>query len=120
MVDPEKEFRRQMLAEAHAERDRLLPLRTEATQTTIELMRVSTGRTDEPDLVPYLNLTYLLTIKRAYGDDKLLAFALSLANWAVASIDELAKLTGASAQQIIDKYETEIMAAREAADEEPA
>jgi hypothetical protein len=119
-VDAEREFRRKMLSEAHAERDRLLPLREEATQTTIELMRASTSRTDEPDLVPYLNLTYLLTIKRVYGDDELLAFALSLANWAVASIDEIAKITGATTQQIIDRYETQIMSAREAPDDEPA
>ncbi|BBC34577.1 hypothetical protein SGFS_058710 [Streptomyces graminofaciens] len=114
----EREERRALFAEVHAERDRLLPLRAEATRTTIELMRTNTGRTDEPDLVPYLNLTYLLTIKRAYGDDQLMAFALSLANWAVASIDELAKLTGRTAQQIVDRYETEIMAAREASDED--
>ncbi|ULR51812.1 hypothetical protein [Streptomyces deccanensis] len=111
--DRDREHRRDMLAEVHRERDRLLPLRAEATETTIELMRTSTGHVSEPDLVPYLNLMYLLTVKRAYGDDQLLAFALSLANWAVVAIDEVAHHTGRTAEQVIDQYETEIMAARE-------
>ncbi|WP_216588663.1 hypothetical protein [Streptomyces brasiliscabiei] len=112
----DKELRQELLAEVHAERDRLLPLRAEATETTIELMRTSTGHVTEPDLVPYLNLAYLLTVRRAYGDDQLLAFALSLANWAVAAIDEVAKTTGRTAEQVIDRYETEIIAARESAE----
>jgi hypothetical protein len=112
-LDSDREHREEMLAEVHRERDRLLPLRAEATETTIELMRTSTGQVSEPDLVPYLNLMYLLTVKRAYGDDQLLAFALSLANWAVVAIDEVAKYTGRTAEQVIDQYETEIIAARE-------
>ena len=114
-LDFDREHRQEMLAEVHRERDRLLPLRAEATETTIELMRTSTGQVSEPDLVPYLNLMYLLTVKRAYGDDQLLAFALSLANWAVVAIDEVAKATGRTAEQVIDQYETEIIAARESA-----
>ncbi|QFQ98597.1 hypothetical protein F9278_23275 [Streptomyces phaeolivaceus] len=114
-MDWDKEQRQEWLAEVHLERDRLLPLRAEATETTIELMRTSTGQVAEPDLVPYLNLTYLLTVKRAYGDDQLLAFALSLANWAVAALDEVAKVTGRTAEQVIDQYETAIIAARESA-----
>ena len=113
-----KEQRQELLAEVHVERDRLLPLRAEATQTTIELMRTSTGHVSEPDLVPYLNLAYLLTVKRAYGDDQLLAFALSLANWAVAAVEEVAKFTGRTAEQVIDQYETGIIEAREAAADE--
>ncbi|MBD9703911.1 hypothetical protein [Streptomyces caniscabiei] len=115
-MDWDREHRRELLAEVHRERDRLLPFRAEAT---IELMRTSTGQVSEPDLVPYLNLMYLLTVKRAYGDDQLLAFALSLANWAVVAIDEVAKATGRTAEQVIDQYETEIIAARESAPPEP-
>ncbi|MBD9724748.1 hypothetical protein PV755_04350 [Streptomyces caniscabiei] len=121
-MDWDREHRRELLAEVHRERDRLLPFRaeaTEATEATIELMRTSTGQVSEPDLVPYLNLMYLLTVKRAYGDDQLLAFALSLANWAVVAIDEVAKATGRTAEQVIDQYETEIIAARESAPPEP-
>ncbi|MFD7446349.1 hypothetical protein [Streptomyces sp. NPDC059909] len=115
----DKRERQQMIAEVQAERERLLPLREEATRTTIELLRTSTGRSAESDLVPYLNLAYLLGVKRARGEDDLVAFALSLANWAVVAVDEVARYSGRTAEQVIDQYETEIMAAREAADETP-
>lgn len=115
----DKQQRQQVIAEVQAERERLLSLREEATQTTIEMLRTSTGRASEAELVPYLNMAYLLGVKRARGEDDLLAFALSLANWAVVAIDEVAKYTNRTAEQVIDQYETEIMATREAQDESP-
>ncbi|MER5543401.1 hypothetical protein AB5L52_17040 [Streptomyces sp. CG4] len=121
----EKHERRRFLGEVHAERDRLLPLRAEATRTTIEMVRTSGRQAAEPDLVPYLNLAYLLAVKRTRSEDEMLAFALSLANWAVAAVADLAKYTDRTVEQVVDVYETAIMAAAEAdeedeADEEPA
>ncbi|WP_369391483.1 hypothetical protein AB5J72_30625 [Streptomyces sp. CG1] len=56
------------VGKVHAERDRLLPLRAEATRTTIEMVRTR-------------------------SEDELFAFALSLANLAVAAVVDLAKFT---------------------------
>ncbi|MEU5978275.1 hypothetical protein [Streptomyces sp. NPDC047315] len=106
----DEEARRRMLVEVQAERERLLPLRAEATRTTIAMVRQNTEQ--PPDLVPYLNLAYLLGVRRTQGEDALIAFALSLANWAVATVDEVASYTGRSAEQVVDQYETDIMAAR--------
>lgn len=107
----DKEQRRRLIAEVQAERERLLPLREEATETTIATMRQS-APADPPDLVPYLNLAYILGVKHTRGEDGLLAFALSLANWAAASIKEVAKYTGRTAEEVIDQYETELMEMR--------
>ncbi|MGW2423476.1 hypothetical protein ACWC0C_30215 [Streptomyces sp. NPDC001709] len=115
----EKHQRRQFLGEVHDERDRLLPLRAEATRTTIEMVRTSGRQVAEPDLVPYLNLAYLLAVKRTRSEDELLAFALSLANWAVAAVADLAKYTDRTVEEVVDVYETAIMAAADA-DEEPS
>ncbi|MEU5535103.1 hypothetical protein [Streptomyces sp. NPDC020362] len=117
----EKHERRRFLGEVHAERDRLLPLRAEATQTTIEMVRKNAAQVSQPDLVPYLNLAYLLAVRRGHGEDQLMAFALSLANWAVSVTADLAECTDRTVEQVIDVYETAIMAAAEAAgaDEEP-
>ncbi|WP_236242611.1 hypothetical protein [Streptomyces sp. CC228A] len=106
-----KEQRRRVIAEVQTERERLLPLREEATETTIAAMRQSAAA--EPlDLVPYLNLAYLLGVRHTRGDDGLLAFALSLANWAAACIKEVAEYTGRTTEEVIDQYETELMEAR--------
>jgi hypothetical protein len=77
------------------------------------MLRTSTGHEGEPHLVPYLNLAYLLGVKNAYGDDKLMALALSVANWATTAITDLAQHTGRTPQQIIDQYETDVIADRE-------
>ncbi|MFB7502385.1 hypothetical protein [Streptomyces broussonetiae] len=114
-----REQRRRMLMEVHAERDRLLPLRAEATRTTIEMVRKNAAHVEDPDLVPYLNLAYLLGVKRGLGEDELMAFALSLANWTVAAISDLAKYTERTVEQVIDLYETAIMEAAEADGEDP-
>ena len=116
----DKHERTWLIAEVQAERERLLPLRGEATRTTIEMVRKSAEQVAQPDLVPYLNLAYLLGVKRARGDDELLAFALSLANWAVAAISDLAKYTDRTVEQVVDLYETALMAAAAEADEDPA
>ncbi|QNP71523.1 hypothetical protein IAG44_20215 [Streptomyces roseirectus] len=114
-----KKQRQRMLAEVHAERDRLLPLRSEASQTTIEMVRTSAAQVGDPDMVPYLNLAYILGVKRGRGDDALVAFSLSLANWAVAAIAEVARCTDRTVEQVVDVYETAIMAAAaERAEEE--
>ncbi|MFI1763686.1 hypothetical protein ACH41H_16780 [Streptomyces sp. NPDC020800] len=117
----EKHERRRFLGEVRAERDRLLPLRAEATRTTIEMVRKNAAQVSEPDLVPYLNLAYLLAVKRGFGEDQLMAFALSLANWAVSAISDLAECTDRTVEQVVDVYETAIMAAAQAAQagEEP-
>ncbi|MFI7408434.1 hypothetical protein ACIBU0_07175 [Streptomyces sp. NPDC049627] len=115
----DKHQRQWLIAEVQAERERLLPLRAEATRTTIEMVRKSAANVSEPDLVPYLNLAYLLGVKRGLGEDELLAFALSLANWAVAAIADLATCTDRTVEQVVDMYETALMAAAEEADEEP-
>ncbi|MET7550883.1 hypothetical protein [Streptomyces sp. NPDC005078] len=78
---------RTMIAQVQVERQRLLPEHEEATQTTIDMLRTSTGR-DDPASVPYLNLAYLLGVKNTYGDDKLMALALSVANWATTAIND--------------------------------
>ncbi|MET8980912.1 hypothetical protein ABZX85_35455 [Streptomyces sp. NPDC004539] len=115
----DKKMRQYVLSEVYAERDRLLPLRGEASRTTIEMVRTSAGEVREPELVPYLNLAYILGVKRGRGDDALVAFALSLANWAVAAIAEVARSTDRSVEQVVDVYETAIMAAAaESGDEE--
>ena len=114
----EKHERQRFLGEVHAERDRLLPLRAEATRTTIEMVRKNAAHVSEPDLVPYLNLAYLVGVKRARGEDELMAFALSLANWAVAAVADIAKITDRTVEQVVDVYETAIMAAAEELDEE--
>ncbi|WBO64241.1 hypothetical protein [Streptomyces camelliae] len=116
----DKEQRRKMLMEVHAERDRLLPLRAEATRTTIEMVRKNAAHVSDPDLVPYLNLAYILGVKRGLGEDQLLAFALSLANWTVAMIADIARFTGSTVEEVVDVYETEILAAAQDNDEEPA
>ncbi|MFC8239097.1 hypothetical protein [Streptomyces sp. NPDC057284] len=103
---------RTMIAQVQVERQRLLPEHEDATQTTIDMLRTSTGR-DDPASVPYLNLAYLLGVKNTYGDDKLMALALSVANWATTAINDLAHHTGRTPQQIIDHYETDIIADRE-------
>lgn len=113
----DKHERQWVIAEVQAERERLLPLRAEATQTTIEMVRKSGAQVAEPDLVPYLNLAYLLGVKRARGEDELLAFALSLANWAVAAVADLAKCTDRTVEQVVDVYETALMAAAEAGED---
>jgi predicted secreted protein len=77
------------------------------------MLRTSTNQISEPHLAPYLNTACLLGVERAHGDDGLMAFALSPANWAVAAVDDVARHTGRTAEQDIDRYETEIMAARE-------
>ncbi|GAA1045220.1 hypothetical protein [Streptomyces murinus] len=125
----DKDERRQWLMEVHAERDRLLPLRSEATRTTIGMLRGNAAHASQPDLVPYLNLTYLMAVKEGRGEDELMAFALSLANWAVSAVVDLAQHTNRTVEQVLDSYETAIMAAAEAeadegdradqADEEP-
>ncbi|WP_175407143.1 hypothetical protein [Streptomyces sp. TRM64462] len=114
----EKEARRRLIAEVQAERERLLPLREEATDTTIAMLRQS-APAEPPDLVPYLNLAYILGVKHARGDDGLLAFALSLSNWATAAIKEVAKYTGRTVEEVIDQYETELMEMRMAQAEAP-
>ncbi|MDX3387450.1 hypothetical protein PV682_39310 [Streptomyces niveiscabiei] len=114
----DKKQRRQMLAEVYAERERLLPLRGQASRTTIEMVRSSAGNVGEPEMVPYLNLAYLLGVKRGLGEDALMAFALSLANWAVAAVAEVARSSGRTVEQVVDMYETAIMAAGEALEEE--
>lgn len=73
----------------------------------------ATGHASEPRLVPYLNLAYLLGVKGTYGDDQLMALALSVANWATTAINDLAHHTGRTPQQIIDQYETDIIADQE-------
>ncbi|MEX3100199.1 hypothetical protein DF268_42140 [Streptomyces sp. V2] len=113
-----KKQRRQILAEVYAERERLLPLRGQASRTTIEMVRSSAGNVGEPEMVPYLNLAYLLGVKRGLGEDALMAFALSLANWAVAAVAEVARSSGRTVEQVVDMYETAIMAAGEALEEE--
>lgn len=112
-----KEQRRRVIAEVQAERERLLPLREQATETTIATMR-SSAAAEPLDLVPYLNLAYILGVRHARGEDGLLAFSLSLANWAAASIKEVAKYTGRTAEEVIDQYETELMEARLSLDED--
>ncbi|WP_149182775.1 hypothetical protein [Streptomyces sp. TRM49041] len=107
----DKEERRRIIAEVQAERERLLPLREEATQTTIGMLRQS-APAEPPDLVPYLNLAYLLGVRRMRGEDGLLAFALSLSNWATAAIKEVAKYTDRTVEEVLDQYETELMEAR--------
>ena len=106
-----KKQRRQIMAEVYAERERLLPLRGQASRTTIEMVRSSAGSAQEPEMVPYLNLAYLLGVKRGLGEDALMAFGLSLANWAVAAVAEVARCTGRTVEQVVDEYETAIMAA---------
>ncbi|WP_128428266.1 hypothetical protein [Streptomyces cyaneus] len=113
----DKQERQWVIAEVQAERERLLPLREEATRTTIELVRKSGGQVSEPDLVPYLNLAYLLGVKRGRGEDELMAFALSLANWAVAAVADLAKYSDQTVEQVVDMYETALMAAAEVGEE---
>ncbi|WP_432173578.1 hypothetical protein [Streptomyces sp. Tue6028] len=104
--------RRKMIAQVQVEQRRLLPEHEEATRTTIEMLRTSTGH-DDARLVPCLNLAYLLGVKNTYGDDRLMALALSVANWATTAVNDLARHTGRSPQQIIDQYETDIIADRE-------
>ncbi|MFE5689298.1 hypothetical protein [Streptomyces sp. NPDC056512] len=82
--------RRQMIAHVQVERQRLLPEHEQATRTTVEMLRAGTGHASEPRLVPYLNLAYLLGVKGTYGDDQLMALALSVANWATTAINDLA------------------------------
>lgn len=60
-----------------------------------------------------MNLAYLLGVRNAYGEDKLMAPALSVANWADTAIDDLAHHTGRTPQQIIDRYQTDIIAGHE-------
>ncbi|MFF1395884.1 hypothetical protein ACFVZD_18965 [Streptomyces sp. NPDC058287] len=105
--------RRQMIAHVQVERQRLLPEHEQATRTTIEMLRASTGHASDPQLVPYLNLAYLLGVKNTYGDDQLMALALSVANWATTAVSDLAHHTGRTPQQIIDQYETDIIADQE-------
>ncbi|MEV5976649.1 hypothetical protein [Streptomyces sp. NPDC052114] len=107
--------RRKMIAHVQVERQRLLPEHEEATRTTIEMLRTSTTTaTDgDPAQVPYLNLAYLLGVRNTHGDDTLMALALSVANWATTAINDLAHHTGRTPQQIIDHYETDIIADRE-------
>lgn len=109
----DKRTRKYVMDEVCAERDRLWPLRGEASQTTIEMVRTCAGEVKEPEMVPYLNLAYLLGVKRGRGDDALMAFALSLANWAVAAVAEVARSTDRTVEQVVDVYETAIMAAAE-------
>ena len=116
----DKDERRQWLMEVHAERDRLLPLRSEATRTTIGMLRSPAAHASQPDLVPYLNLTYLMAVKEGRGEDELMAFALSLANWAVSAVVDLAQHTNRTVEQVLDTYETAIMAAAEADEEDGA
>lgn len=116
----DKDERRQWLMEVHAERDRLLPLRSEATRTTIGMLRSNAAHASQPDLVPYLNLTYLMAVKEGRGEDELMAFALSLANWAVSAVVDLAQHTNRTVEQVLDTYETAIMAAAEADEEDGA
>ncbi|MEU6464444.1 hypothetical protein [Streptomyces sp. NPDC046976] len=116
----DKDERRQWLMEVHAERDRLLPLRSEATRTTIGMLRSNAAHASQPDLVPYLNLTYLMAVKEGRGEDELMAFALSLANWAVSAVVDLAQHTNRTVEQVLDSYETAIMAAAEADEEDGA
>ncbi|OEJ97449.1 hypothetical protein [Streptomyces thermolilacinus] len=101
------------------ERERLLPLREEATRTTIGMLRHS-APAEPPDLVPYLNLAYLLGVRHQRGDDGLMAFALSLSNWATAAIKDVAAQTGRTVQEVLDQYETELMEARMAQEAEAA
>lgn len=69
--------------------------------------------------MPYPNLAFLRAVKRTRSEDELLAFALSLANWAVAAIADLATYTDRTVEQVVDVYETSLMAAAQAG-EEPA
>ncbi|MFJ2770608.1 hypothetical protein [Streptomyces sp. NPDC087300] len=105
--------RQKMIAQVQVERERLIPEHEEATRTTIEMLRASTGRAEGPQAVPYLHLAYLLGVRNTQGDDKLMALALSVANWAATAINDLAHHTGRTPQQIIDQYETDIIADRE-------
>ncbi|CAL9343274.1 hypothetical protein [Streptomyces sp. enrichment culture] len=114
-----KEERRRIIAEVEVERERLLPLREEATRTTIGMLRLS-APAEPPDLVPYLNLAYLLGVRHQRGDDGLMAFALSLSNWATAAIKDVAAQTGRTVQEVLDQYETELMEARMAQEAEAA
>lgn len=115
----DKKQRRHVPAEVYVARERLLPLRGQASRTTIEMVRSSAGSVREPEIVPYLNLAYLLGVKEGAGEDALMAFALSLANWAVAAVTEVAQCTDRTVEQVVDMYETAIMAAgAELAEEE--
>ncbi|QKW06195.1 hypothetical protein HUT18_07045 [Streptomyces sp. NA04227] len=107
----DREQRLKYFEEVHSERDRLLHLREQSTQLTIEAMRAN-SRVDTPDLIPYMNLAHLIAVKRAEGDDALIAFALSLANWATAALTDLARHTGRTCEQVIDLYETQLMERR--------
>nr|WP_202538724.1 hypothetical protein [Streptomyces sp. SID8379] len=102
-----------MIAHVQVERQRLLPEHEEATRTTIEMLRASTSSVDDPRLVPCLNLAHLLGTRNTYGDDRLMALALSVANWATTAINDLAHHTGRTPQQILDQYETDVIADQE-------
>nr|WP_203645831.1 hypothetical protein [Streptomyces sp. SID14478] len=102
-----------MIAHVRLERQRLLSEHAEATRTTIEMLRASTANDDDPHAVPYLNLAYLLGTRNTYGDDKLMALALSVANWATTAINDLAHHTGRTPQQVLDQYETDVIADQE-------
>ncbi|MEV0323883.1 hypothetical protein ACIBKX_30380 [Streptomyces sp. NPDC050658] len=108
--------RRKMIAQVQVERQRLLPEHEAATQVTIDMLRASTGQDAESHMVPYLNLAHLLGVRTTRGEDQLMALALSVANWATTAINDLAHHTGRTPQQIIDHYESDIIADREGLD----
>jgi hypothetical protein len=112
----DREQRLKYFEEVHAERDRLLHLREESTELTIATMRAN-ARADSEDMIPYVNLAHLLLVKRANGDDALLAFGISLANWAAAALKDLAMHTDRTFEQVIDQYETSLMEKRLAEDD---
>ncbi|MFI5663213.1 hypothetical protein [Streptomyces sp. NPDC051684] len=108
--------RHKMIAQVQVERERLMPQHAEATRTTIDMLRAGTGHDRDPHVVPYVNLAYLLGVKNTYGEDELMALALSVANWATTAINDLARNTGRTPQQIIDRYETDVIAVEQGLD----
>ncbi|MBH1938869.1 hypothetical protein I5Q34_32200 [Streptomyces sp. AV19] len=102
--------REEQVRVVQAEQRRLKPLKAEAQGTVLELMRAGLA-VEEPAVVPVLSLGTVMGIEAQLGSDGLRAFALALANMLIGVSHDFADITGHSPEQLVDFYQTELMAA---------
>ncbi|WP_171162947.1 hypothetical protein [Streptomyces sp. I05A-00742] len=92
-----------------AEQKRLRPLKPESMSVMIELLRAGL-ELEEPGVVPVLNLGTIMGFEAERGGDGLRALALSLANLLTGMAHDFARVSGHTAQELVDFYQTELMA----------
>lgn len=98
-----------------AEERRLKPLKAEAQGTVLELMRAGLA-VEEPAVVPMLSLGTVMGVEAQLGADGLRALALALANMLIGVGHDFAGITEHNPEQLVDFYQTELMAAHARSD----